>query len=362
VRQFEGQIFLLSNQDIVFICKGARVEVIDDAVTRLKYLFGEDPLAREAADEGTGGFCSWYDVERRYDEFLAVVARLYDEEQKRSKRLATITGAADGPGAARPTIDGHRLGELVDAIQRADLSNLMRRQPVAAIAPDAAPQAIFRELYISISELRDMIMPGYDITADRWLFRHLTQTLDRRMLRLLVRNDDRAIASSFSINVNVATLVCDEFLQFDASLRSGARGTIVLELQLIDILADLHAYAFAREFVKERGYRLCLDGVSHQTLPFIDRDRLGLDLVKLLWRQDMLDHHDERRAEFRDLVERLGRTRAILAHCDSEEAVRFGLSCGISLFQGRYVDRLLSSRTDLAGLGKKRPAGPRAPL
>ena len=355
VKQFDGQIFLLSNQDIVFICKGARVEVIDEAVTRLKYLFGEDPLAQEIGDEASGAFCTWHDVHGRYDDFLALVTQLHAEEQKRAKRLAAIVGM-DRPGreTERPTIDGHRLGELVDAIQRADLSNMMRRQPVAAIAVDAAPHVIFRELYISIADLRDMIMPGYDIAADRWLFQHLTQTLDRRMLKLLVKNDDKAIASSFSFNVNVATLLTDEFLQFDASLRSGARGTIVLELQLIDIFADLDAFAFAREFVRERGYRICLDGVNRQTLPFVDRERLGLDLVKLCWRAEMLDRSTPNDAsEFRDLIERLGRTRAILCHCDSKEAVGFGQSCGINLFQGRHVDKLLLR----SELGRVRTSG-----
>jgi hypothetical protein len=355
VRQFEGQIFLLSNHDIFFVCKEPRVEVIENAVTRVKYLFSEDPVVQGGGQSGADPFFTWYDIERRYDDFLAVATRLHDEERKRSKRLAASTASPGNPAASGPpAFDGHRLGELVDAIQRADLSNLMRRQAVAAVTLDAAPRAIFRELYISIGELRETIMPECDIAADRWLFRHLTQALDRRMLRLLVRNDDGAIASSFSINLNVATLLSEDFLQFDASLRAGARGTIVIELQLIDIFADLNAYSFAREFVKERGYRLCLDGVNHQTLPYVDRERLGLDLVKLLWRPDMLDYPRDKRQEFCDLVERLGRARAILAHCDTEAAVEVGLACGISLFQGRFVDKLLSSRSDLAALKKRR--------
>src|SRR5689334_15091100 len=35
VRQFEGQIFVLSNHDIIFVCKEPRVEVIENAVTRI---------------------------------------------------------------------------------------------------------------------------------------------------------------------------------------------------------------------------------------------------------------------------------------------------------------------------------------
>jgi hypothetical protein len=219
--------------------------------------------------------------------------------------------------------------------------------------PQNEPQVVFRELYISIGDLRDMMMPGYELAGDRWLFQHLTQTLDRRMLRLLVDTDDAFIHTSFSINVNVATILSPDFLQFDAGLRSGARGTILLELQLVDIFADLGAYVFAREFAKERGYRLCLDGVSHNALPYVDRRRLGLDFVKIPWRPEMADLDEERVTEFRDLVGRLGKARAILCHVDSDAAVKFGHHCGFALFQGRHVDRLLAARDRRLGPQRK---------
>jgi hypothetical protein len=196
---------------------------------------------------------------------------------------------------------------------------------------------------LSIDDLRHLVPPGREITADRWLFQHLTQTLDRRMLKLLLDNDDGFLTSSFSININVASILSQDFLRFDSSLRANARGTIVLELQLIDIFADVSAYLFAREFAKERNYRICLDGVSHHAIPFIDRQRLGLDFIKVPWRSEMGDLvKTDRVDEFKAQVEQIGKTRAILCHCDSEEAIKFGQSCGFAFFQGRQVDRLLS--------------------
>ncbi|MBT5664966.1 MAG: hypothetical protein HOJ06_06470, partial [Rhodospirillaceae bacterium] len=44
VTQFDGQIFSLGNSDLVFICKSAKIKDIDDAVTKLRFLFSEDPL------------------------------------------------------------------------------------------------------------------------------------------------------------------------------------------------------------------------------------------------------------------------------------------------------------------------------
>jgi EAL domain-containing protein (putative c-di-GMP-specific phosphodiesterase class I) len=344
VRQFECQIFHLANADIVFVCKDAKLATVDEAVQKLRYLFGEDPLTQGGTDEdGADRFCTWYDFEHDYDSFYVMAQSACEEEQKRLRRLATIAGG-ENKAAASPQagLDAPRLAEIVGLIQRADLSNMLRRQAVCAITRGTAPTPILREVYVSIPELRDSVMPGYDLASDRWLFQHLTQALDRRMMKMLARADDSALASAISINLNVSTLVSDAFLEFDANIKSSARGSIMIELQLIDIFADMAAYQFARDFARERGYRICLDGVTHLTLPYIDREKLGLDFVKVLWRSDILDSQEPQRAnEFRAKIEELNRTRVILCRCDNEEAVKVGQSWGIALFQGRYVDRLL---------------------
>lgn len=343
VKQFDGQLFLLAGGDVVFVTKEASLVALDQAVMRVRYLFTEDPLVTEF-DDGPSRFASWYDLGQQYDEFLELVRGFHAEEQTRRKRLRAIAAGAGTSGAKLP-LTPKSLGELTEAIARADLSSMVRRQPVCLVAADGPLKPVFREIYISIADLSAAIMPRYDLTADRWLFQHLTLTLDRRMLALLKRTDEKAAASgAFSINLNVQTLLSPEFLAFDTSLRAGMRGTVVIELQKTDIYADLGAYLFARDFVRERGYRVCLDGVSDLMLPFIDREKLGLDLIKIYWSPDMADENRiERSSEFRQSVERSGKLRIILAHCDSDRSIAFGQSLGITLFQGRGVDQRMAA-------------------
>ena len=342
VKQFDGQIFLLQNADIVFICKDVSVAALDEAVTRLRHLFGDDPLALALDDNGPDRFATWYDLSRDHAAFLAAIERLQEAEARRRRRLAALEG--DALAGGRNPIDPPALAELVASIERADLSNMLRRQPICAILPDEPPSPIFREIYVSIPDLRDTILPRYDIAADRWLFQYLTQQLDKRVLALLRKNDDRTIAHSYSLNLNLGTLLAPEFLAFDQHLPAGARGSVVIELQKADIFGDIGAFLFARDFVKERGYRLCLDGVTGVSLPFIDREQLQLDLVKLFWHPDLADpQHGGRLAALRDALDRIGKRRVILARCDSEEAVQFGLAQGLRLFQGRHIDRLVNA-------------------
>ena len=186
------------------------------------------------------------------------------------------------------------------------------------------------------------MLPGVDLLANRWLFQHLTSTLDRRMLAMLAKTDHITISGDISFNMNVSTILSPEFLAFDDNLTASRRGAMIVELQEVDIFADLGAYLFAREFIQERGYRICIDGLTDLTMAMIDRERLGADLVKMVWHGDMAEGGTETQNKIRTLVRRTGQNRIVLCRCDNREAVDFGHAVGIGLFQGRHIEVLLA--------------------
>ena len=69
IGQYEGELFLLSNNDFVFIAEGVPRMQIDRSLERLRALFSEDPLVY--AIENSDSFCTWYELETDYDFFLA---------------------------------------------------------------------------------------------------------------------------------------------------------------------------------------------------------------------------------------------------------------------------------------------------
>ena len=131
---------------------------------------------------------------------------------------------------------------------------------------------------------------------------------------------------------------------------------MIVEMQKEDIFCDLASYVFAREFVQEKGYKVCLDGLTVQTINIIDRERLGADMAKLVWHPDLVDSGEELHQQIRNLVQRGGPDRLILCRCDNREAIDFGMSVGIDLFQGRFVENLMSEdgrRRDLLKLKRR---------
>jgi EAL domain-containing protein (putative c-di-GMP-specific phosphodiesterase class I) len=358
VKQFDGQIFLLQQSDIVFVCQEENVAAVDAAVTKVRYLFGDDPLAVQI-EENKDGFATWFNVADAAGSFFLFVDDVKREDERRRKR--TTMSATASQNSDRQPMDPVALNELIGAIVRADLSNLLRRQSVCTLAAGEPPKPLYREIYVSIADLREAVMPKRDIASDRWLFQYLTQTLDKRVLALLRKADDSGLSHSFSLNLNISTLLSPEFQAFDAGLKAGARGSIVLEIEKVDVFADIGAYLFARDFVRERGYRLCLDGMTRLTLPFIDRAGLGLDLVKLFWSPDMVDSAEgDRQKEFLAGIERVGKGRIILARCDTEQSIAFGQKVGITLFQGRFIEKMLSLANGPA-LTRNRLQAPAAP-
>lgn len=357
VKALNGQIFLLKNTDLILVYKDAARDDVETAIVKLKFLFSDDPLLEEKGQERKGReFCSWYNVETQYDEFLnlarQMVGGLNQGDGKGSDTEAD--GGYGGPPLPKePPLTPRVLGQITDALMRADLTNMLRRQYICSIAGEGSPQDVFSELYISIPDLRDTLLPGIGLTGNRWLFQHLTETLDFRVLSLLSKTDERSFTGEISVNLNIATLLTKEFLQFDDAVIASMRGGIVIELSLVDILANLRDFRFAREFIKDRGYRICVDGINHETLQYIDRDRMGVDLLKLNWSNDLLITEVLPIDQMRRMVERAGEARLILCRCDDRDAVEYGQSVGIRLFQGRHIETLIAEESRRRSMNKR---------
>jgi EAL domain-containing protein (putative c-di-GMP-specific phosphodiesterase class I) len=332
-RSVGANLFLLSNGDIVFVAQERTS--IAAAVSHARLLFGEGPFAKD----DLSGLYVVYELPDAHHELLAAVRRALGSAGEPDD-AADVPAAAPPPRRHRP-FDAALLARLETLIGGADVANLVRRQPICRAEPGRRLEKVQTELYISIAALRETAAPDVDFRSDSWLFRHLTQTLDHRMLTLLARPDKATLGSCFSINLNVATILSDRFLEFDKLARAYC-GSMVIEVDPIDLIADYGRFQFARDFLAERGHKLCLDGIGQLALPFIKPVHLGVDLVKLRWGDEISTESLRNRRYVVELIGALGGGRVILSRIDSEAAVTLGQSMGVELFQGRYIDQALT--------------------
>jgi len=347
VKLLQAQAFTLANADLMVIYKASAQDEVEAAIVRLRYLFSDDPLiVNDGLDRV---FCDWYSLDREYEQVIELAQTLLREEQARLRAVQEKAGMEARDSRPKGTaFTPDLLVRTEAALFQADLANLMRRQAVCAVVGQSPPQPVFHELFISIGDMRQVMMPSINVASSPWLFQELTETLDRRVLSLLNKHDDRTLENDISINLNVATILSPQFLTFDDNIKAGARGTIVLELQKVDIFADLGAYLFARDFAHDRGYRICIDGLTYSMLPFVNRERLGADLIKLVWEPSLLEEKDKKT----DALRRIGVTRIILCRFDTPSSIEYGHSVGITLFQGRHIEAMLAEESRRRGTAR----------
>ncbi|MGH6961769.1 MAG: hypothetical protein ACREE7_14910 [Dongiaceae bacterium] len=398
IKQFRGKVFPLTNGDLVCAMHGHRMSQVRLGLRRIQLLLHDDPIFHMVQD-GRLQLYTTYDLNCSFAPFRRLIEALAAGETISEADMPPAMAAALEPlepPARRDAVPANdttppvpesglpveeaaslrddtapagdntapeceagarlrgldideltlnQLGPAIRSLASDDLSRMVRTQPVCMMTADRLLVPVFQELYTSIHDLEQATRLALRLSANRWLFQHLTRILDRRMLGLLAGDDVAHPAvqelrarllsvGNFSLNLNVASVLSRQFQAFDAAVANRIRGTLVLELHKVDVFADLGSYMYVRDFARRRGYRICLDGVSHLSLPFIDRADLDVDLMKIYWTHDMTD--DE--AQLRELICKAGPRQIILCRCDTGQSIDFGRAIGISLFQGKQVD------------------------
>jgi hypothetical protein len=347
VRRSQGQCFCLHDGDVVVVLKDISVAVIDEVVLGLRYMFDEDPLVHapdDAVDQPT--FCTWYNLEQDYPRFLAMARDL----RRAAPVVPRLRGVElDGPERA-PKVELHpfdplRLSRFEQVITTADLTPLLRRQPICRLPENGPPSAVANELFVSIDALGRRAMPDVDLRSDPWLFQYLIGLLDRRVM-VALPVQERTIQLPTALNLTLRALQSADFIAFDAKLREVTQKVMVAEVHWVDALRDVANFTFTREFLRVRNWRLSLDGLTAANYALIQARKLGADYVKLAWNIDLADPTPSKaRAEFLDAVERdRGQQKLVLMHCGEAAAIRMGRQLGISLFQGRHVDAVLKGQ------------------
>jgi hypothetical protein len=349
VRRAQGQNFRLSNGDIIVVVKDVPVAEIDDVVLRLRYMFGDDPLVH-APEDGSERFkfCDWFDLEVQYASFLAKAQVLHRQslERKEAERIAAL--APQAPATPKVPLDPQRLSKLDPFVATADLKPLLRRRAIAELPVAGGVKPVATELIVSLDLLGKRTLPDVDLRADRGLLDYLSRQLDRRLLTVIPEAEGVVPLPSW-IRFSLKTLMSPEFVAVDDRLRAGSNKIMVAQVRWDDALGDVTSFLFVRDFLKARRWQVAIDGLTAANYALIDRATLEPDFLKLEWDANAADATpSKRRAAFLDALEQARPGSIVLAESHTPEALAFGRSVGIALYQGRAVDNLLQVRATAA--------------
>lgn len=323
----EGQLFVLGNGDMALLFRP-----VDGAQALLAVL---TRLFKAAVPEPAGLYSLW-PLPQSAPGALAFVLEMVREGER-------------SPPAPEPQASTGAIAAMDGIVQHGLLSDLMHRQTAILLRPgQPIPMVpLFREVAIATAVLEARIVGGH-AAADPFLFNHLAARLDHRMLKDLQRDVPAGGllsmglgSAALHINMTLAGILSQGFANFasacPAALSAGLR--IGVEVPFVEAFADIKSFILARERLRLAGLHLVLDGVTHQVLMLTSPGVLKPSLVKLSWSPAMRTAGPELAAA----VALLGPERIVLHRSDGEAAIGWGLSHGITRFQGRYVDAMLAA-------------------
>ncbi|MDB2415253.1 EAL domain-containing protein [Rickettsiales bacterium] len=350
----ESVIFVTEDKDIFVLYRGSERSLLEKSIFQIRYLFMDDTLAYNDDGFENENFCSVYDLEFQWRDFYNSCKRkatgrsgkaIEPENEEISsmpkKNIQTFSGKRGKMHILTPDY----LVEVLKEVEDMDVSGAFRSQYVCALKEGRPLQPLFKETYVSIKSLQDMLDVNVDLLSSKTLFKYFTKTLDRKVLHLFEQGVEGHIEPPVSLNLNLKTLLSDEFATFDKLIKNKDKQSVVIEINTADVFEDVDTFLLAKDAVQKLGYRICLDGLDGITFPQINRKELGFDLAKLKWNPELIEKSCSKRNELiTKAVKECGANRIILCRCDNQDAVDYGRAMGISLFQGWYIDELLDAK------------------
>jgi hypothetical protein len=194
---------------------------------------------------------------------------------------------------------------------------------------------------VNEAELEAVLLPRQSLDATPWLRRRLRARMDKRALAQWARPEELRRFSPSGLPLLPASLGEEEFLRLDAVLPAIMRPQLTLGFSLPDILADPDAFAMARRFAGLRGYGTALDDLDAGLLPMLPKDNFGLGKLKLRFGAALLALDGPGRAALEAALP-AERDQVVLTGADEPVAIGWGWERGITRFQGRVIEQLLS--------------------
>ena len=318
-------IYKLSNQDVILLIRNVKKKQLEQLFDSIRSLFPRDPAILKNPPEY---FIKTYNLKSEYRAFVQDLNKLENEEKinKNEKYKIPLT-----PENLEEEIQRAKLSDIVDAI---------RKQPVITLAAQQKIKILFYEFFTSTTLLGQKAIPNVNLLSDPWLFQHLTETLDLKVIDAIQNSKLAFLPPVISLNLNISSLFNPIFSDFSYKMLE-KNITIIAEIQVRDIFSNPDGYIKAKEMLNKMGHKILLDGVNHNSLLFLDVISFNPDLIKIIWSSQLEDDYDiERLKQIREKKQKI-----ILCRCDDEKALMWGVNNKIRLFQGVFVDKMVAALT-----------------
>jgi EAL domain-containing protein (putative c-di-GMP-specific phosphodiesterase class I) len=265
-----------------------------------------------------------------------------------ARAASTISASAVSPQQAlqgelvRGPLTAWSLNHIERLLGEIDIHRYVRTQPIYEHHKDGKWQPLAAEYFVSVEDLKNERFPRLNIRTPERLFMELCCTLDRRLLQKLTENIEVWAGQPVHINLSVETILSATFAQFCHVLPAARRALVTFEINRADLLLDFSMTQNAIHALHHEGFRVCLDSLHPEMLPFLNIGRFNADFYKIRVTKDQLEHFSK--PEVLSALHQVPADRVIFFRCDNETALELGQKLGISKYQGWLIDDVVHHR------------------
>ena len=223
-------------------------------------------------------------------------------------------------------------------LDRLNLSQVFRRQSIVGITDSRLPKLVFQRLGLDQTALKRHLGR---LSEDRALLRHAQSLLQKRVLEAL---GDEGTRKSLMGGGPIAPLLLDlprellpempDAVEDEADPDAGPGLYATLALQDAISIGNLAA---RRKALRQGAWGIAIAGLSASALSLIEPEALPADWLILDWSPALEDSQVLR------ALRRLDEARLILDGCDGEAALSWGLSQGVHLYGGPWIEDIITA-------------------
>lgn len=223
-------------------------------------------------------------------------------------------------------------------LDRLNLAQIFRRHSIVGIADARLPKLVFQRLGLDQTALKRHLGR---LSEDRALLRHAQSLLQKRVLEAL---GDEGTRKSLMGGGPIAPLLLDlprellpempDAVEDEADPDAGPGLYATLALQDAISIGNLAA---RRKALRQGAWGIAIAGLSASALSLIEPEALPADWLILDWSPALEDSQVLR------ALRRLDEARLILDGCDGEAALSWGLSQGVHLYGGPWIEEIITA-------------------
>lgn len=339
-RSLRGELKIMANGDAFLILRADQIGDIQELCTRIQ---------KGMIDEGDPGY-EHVQLDKLV-ELFRVPADYAELRERTDAYQAAYTGGPPLPGSAPQVSDGDSIsltgplttavaGRIIGILDGIEIAPFIRQQTVYESAASGAWTPLFVELYTSFIDLKEKHFPHVEYAHTDPLFMKLCRTLDVKVLKHIAENRG-SLGRRISMNIAIETIFDPVYDWFNAHMPPAARADIIFEINRMDIFNDVQSAVRAISIIKRDGYKVALDGVTLDLLPYVRLNKFNADMLKIHLNKGFMELL--RQPDCVSALRSLPPESVVFSRCDQDSAVKIGQAFGLTKFQGWLIDEIAVS-------------------